>query len=156
VTENGPLRAGDKAPDFTLTSATGETVKLSDFLGRTELVLFFYPKDNSLVCSAEACGFRDQFQDFSEAGATLIGISSDSSDSHRRFAERLKLPFILLSDPGGSVRNRYRVPRTLGVIPGRTTFLIDRNGVIQQIFSSQFQPALHVSVALAALRNLRQ
>ena len=131
-------------------------VNLADFLGQTELVLFFYPKDNSLVCSAEACGFRDQFQDFSDAGATVIGISSDSSDSHRRFAERLNLPFLLLSDPGGSVRSRYKVPRTLGVIPGRTTFLIDRNGVIRQIFSSQFQPAKHVSEALAALRKLRQ
>jgi thioredoxin-dependent peroxiredoxin len=156
VTADRSLRPGDKAPDFALATLTGKSVGLSDFLGRTELVLFFYPKDNSAVCSAEACSFRDQYQDFCDAGATVVGISSDSADSHRRFAERLKLPFILLSDPGGSVRKRYRVPRTLGLIPGRTTFLIDRNGIIQRVFSSQFQPAKHVSEALDALRKLRQ
>ena len=108
------------------------------------------------VCSAEACSFRDRFQDFQDAGAEVIGISADSSDSHRRFAERLHLPFILLSDPDGAVRARYRVPRTFGLIPGRTTFLIDKNGIIQRVFSSQFQPAKHVTEALAALRKLRE
>jgi peroxiredoxin Q/BCP len=156
VTQNGPLHAGAKAPEFTLFNEAGKTVKLADFLGRSEVVLFFYAKDNTLICSAEACGFRDQFKDFSDAGATVIGISSDSSDSHRRFAARLKLLFVLLSDPAGLVRKLYRVPATLGVIPGRTTFLIDRKGIIQRIFSSQFQPAKHVSEALAALRELRQ
>ena len=153
---DGPLRAGDAAPDFTLATATGETVSLADFRGRSEVVLFFYPRDNTAVCSAEACSFRDSFQDFQDAGALVIGISADSSDSHRRFAERLHLPFMLLSDPGGAVRARYRVPRTFGLIPGRTTFLIDKNGIIQRVFSSQFQPAKHVTEALAALRKLRE
>ncbi len=151
-----PLRSGDPAPDFTLTAATGESVTLSDYLGRSEVVVFFYPRDNTAVCSAEACSFRDHFQDFQDAGALVIGISADSSDSHRRFAERLHLPFKLLSDPGGAVRARYRVPRTFGLIPGRTTFLIDKNGIIQRVFSSQFQPTKHVTEALAALRKLRE
>jgi peroxiredoxin Q/BCP len=155
MTRDGPLREGDTAPDFTLATARGENVSLSSFRGRSEIVLYFYPRDNTAVCSAEACSFRDSFPDFKDAGAEVIGISTDSSDSHRRFAERLNLPFILLSDPGGLVRRRYRVPKTFGIIPGRTTFLIDKNGIIQRVFSSQFQPAKHVSEALAALRKLR-
>jgi thioredoxin-dependent peroxiredoxin len=150
-----PLRAGDPAPDFTLTAATGEPVRLADYRGRSEVVLFFYPRDNTAICSAEACSFRDSFQDFQDTGAVVIGISADSADSHRRFAERLHLPFILLSDPGGTVRARYRVPRTFGLIPGRTTFLIDKNGIIQRVFSSQFQPRKHATEALTALRSLR-
>jgi thioredoxin-dependent peroxiredoxin len=156
VGTDGPLRAGDPAPDFTLADATGEPVRLADYRGRSEVVLFFYPRDNTAVCSAEACSFRDSFQDFQNSGAQVIGISADSSDSHRRFAARLRLPFILLSDPGGAVRARYRVPKTFGLIPGRTTFLIDKNGIIQSVFSSQFQPAKHVTEALTALRKLRE
>lgn len=151
-----PLRAGDPAPDFTLAAATGEMVTLSDYLGRCEVVVFFYPRDNTAVCSAEACSFRDRFQDFEDSTAQVIGISADSPDSHLRFAERLHLPFLLLSDPGGVVRARYRVPKTFGLIPGRTTFLIDKNGIIQNVFSSQFQPGKHATEALAALRKLRQ
>jgi thioredoxin-dependent peroxiredoxin len=156
VESDEPLRAGDIAPDFTLVDEAGQPVSLSDFRGRSEVVLFFYPKDNTAICSAEACAFRDSFEQFHEAGAVVIGVSSDSSDSHRRFSERLRLPFILLSDPDGAMRTRYRVPRTFGLIPGRTTFLIDRNGIIRRVFSSQFQPAKHSTEALAALRNLRQ
>ncbi len=152
---HGPLRAGDPAPDFTLATATGKSVSLSDYKGRCEIVLYFYPKDNTAVCSAEACSFRDSFQDFQDSGAEVIGISADSEDSHRRFAARHRLPFVLLSDPDGTVRARYRVPKTLGLIPGRTTFLIDKEGIIQHVFSSQFQPAKHVSDALAALQKLR-
>ena len=120
---DGPPGVGDAAPDFTLANASGETVSLSDFRGRAEVVLYFYPRDNTAVCSAEACSFRDSFQDFRDAGAEVIGVSADSADSHRRFAERLRLPFILLSDPDGSVRARYGVPKTFGLIPGRTTYL---------------------------------
>jgi peroxiredoxin Q/BCP len=150
------LRPGDPAPDFRLPAATGGFVSLSDFRGRSAVVLYFYPRDNTAVCSAEACTFRDSIHDFQDSGAVVIGISSDSADSHRQFAERLRLPFILLSDPGGVVRARYRVPKTLGLIPGRTTYLIDKNGVIQRVFSSQFEPRRHVIEALTALRQLRE
>ena len=91
------------APDFALPAADGETVKLSDFLGRA-VVLFFYPRDDTAVCSAEACSFRDSYEAFLEAGAEVIGVSADSVASHDRFAGRLKLPFRLLSDRNGSVR----------------------------------------------------
>jgi peroxiredoxin Q/BCP len=155
VPEPSPPRAGDPAPDFALASATGETVRLSDFRGKSEVVLYFYPKDDTPGCTAEACSFRDSFEAFRDAGATVIGVSSDSGESHRRFAERHRLPFVLLADEDGSVRARYGVPKTLGLIPGRMTFVIDREGVIRHAFNSQFRPARHVAEALAVLGQLR-
>ena len=130
-------------------------MRLSDFRGKAEVVLFFYPKDNTPGCTMEACTFRDSHEAFREAGAEVIGISSDSADSHRRFAERYRLPFVLLSDAGGSVRARYGVSRTLGLFPGRVTYLIDRDGIVRHIFSSQFQPWRHVPEALRILEGLR-
>src|SRR5271166_6434982 len=130
---------GDLAPDFTLPSSTGEMVSLSDFRGKSEVVLFFYPKDDTPGCTAEACSFRDSHEAFREAGAEVIGVSSDSSDSHRKFAGRYGLPFRLLSDPKGELRSRFGVPKTLGLLPGRVTYLIDRHGIVRHIFSSQLQ-----------------
>ncbi len=150
------LRVGDLAPDFTLPSTTGGTVSLSDFRGRSEVVLFFYPKDNSPACALEACSFRDSYDAFRDAGAEVIGISADSTVSHNQFATRFRLPFRLLSDSDGSVRSRYGVSRTLGIFPGRVTFLIDKEAIIRHVFSSQFLPTKHVSEMLAVLRNLRE
>jgi thioredoxin-dependent peroxiredoxin len=155
VAEKNTPQVGDPAPDFTLSAATGEMISLSDFRGRAEVVLFFYPMDNTPGCTTEACSFRDRYEAFRDAGAEVIGISSDSADSHRRFADRFQLPFRLLSDSDGLVWARYGVPRTLGLIPGRVTYLIDREGVIRHIFSSQFQPARHVSEALRVLQTIR-
>lgn len=149
------LGVGDRASDFTLTAATGEPVRLADMLAKSEVVLYFYPKDNTPGCTAEACSFRDSHEAFREAGAAVIGVSADSADSHRRFAERFGLPFLLLSDPQGEVRDAYGVKKTLGLLPGRVTFLIDRQGVIRHVFSSQFRPAQHVKEALAVLQGLR-
>ena len=148
-------RVGDPAPDFTLPSATGEMVSLADFRGKSEVVLYFYPKDNSPVCSAEACSFRDRYEAFRDAGAEVIGVSSDPLESHQRFAQRLKLPFVLLSDAGGAVRARYGVPKTLGVFPGRTTYLIDKQGVVRHVFTSPLQFSKHVTEALGVLQSLR-
>jgi thioredoxin-dependent peroxiredoxin len=150
------LGVGEPAPDFALPSASGETVRLSDFRGKAEVVLFFYPKDNSPACTLEACSFRDSHEAFREAGAEVIGISADSADSHRRFSERFRLPFILLADVDGAVRAQYGVPRTLGLFPGRVTYLIDRDGIVRHIFSSQFQPWRHVPEALKILEGLRR
>lgn len=154
--ESAALRVGDRAPDFELPSSTGETVRLSDYLGKSEVVLFFYPKDNTPGCTTEACSFRDSHEAFREVGAEVIGISSDSADSHRRFAARFGLPFVLLSDADGALRERYGVPRTLGLFPGRVTYLIDRDGIVRHIFSSQLQPKRHVAEALEVLGNLRR
>jgi peroxiredoxin Q/BCP len=148
------VRVGEPAPDFTLPSATGEPVSLGDFRGKSEVVLFFYPKDNTPVCTAEACSFRDSYEAFREAGAEVIGVSADSVESHRRFAGRHRLPFRLLSDADGALRARYGVPRTLGLFPGRVTYLIDRRGIVRHVFSSQFQPARHVEEALRVLKQM--
>jgi thioredoxin-dependent peroxiredoxin len=148
------LQVGEIAPDFTLPRADGEPVSLSSLRGRAEVVLFFYPRDNSPVCSVEACSFRDSHEAFRDVGAEVIGISSDSAQSHRRFAERLRLPFVLLSDPDGTVRARYGVPKTLGLFPGRTTFLIDKQGVVRHVFTAQFQPTKHGAEALRILQTL--
>jgi thioredoxin-dependent peroxiredoxin len=156
VPEEKNPRVGDPAPDFTLPATTGESVSLADFRGRAEVVLFFYAKDNSPACSAEACSFRDSYETFRDAGAEVIGVSADSPESHSRFAERLRLPFLLLSDAGGSVRSRYGVSRTFGLIPGRVTFLIDQQGIVRHVFSSQFQPIKHASETLGVLRKLRE
>ena len=152
--DGGPVGVGDPAPDFELPSMTGEPVRLSDFRDKAEVVLYFYPKDNSPVCTAEACSFRDAYETFREAGAEVIGVSADSVESHRRFAAHNRLPFHLLSDPEGALRARYGVPKTLGVLPGRVTYLIDKQGVVRLIFSSQLQAAKHVEEALRVLRQL--
>jgi peroxiredoxin Q/BCP len=153
--DQSEVQIGTPAPDFSLPCSTGELVRLSDFRGKSEVVLFFYPKDNSPACTAQACSFRDHYEAFRDAGAEVIGISSDSETSHQRFARLWKLPFFLVSDSKGEVRARYRVSRTLGLFPGRVTYLIDREGVIRHIFSSQLQPGRHVTEMLEALRKLR-
>jgi peroxiredoxin Q/BCP len=146
------LEVGARAPDFTLLDADGKSIRLADLRGRP-VVLYFYPKDDTPGCTKEACTFRDQYQDFQDAGAVVVGVSSDSSESHRKFAERHRLPFTLLSDSGGKVRKLYGVPATLGLLPGRVTFVIDREGVVRHVFNSQLDATRHVREALAALRG---
>ena len=148
------VRVGDPAPDFTLSDGDGRPISLGDFRDRSSVVLFFYPKDDSPACTTQACTFRDQYETLRDAGAEVIGISADSAASHQGFASRHRLPFPLLSDPGGSVRSLYGVPQTLGLIPGRTTYVIDRSGTVRHVFSSQLRPAKHVDEAVAILRTL--
>jgi thioredoxin-dependent peroxiredoxin len=149
------IRLGDKAPDFTLPSQSGEPVRLSDRLGERVVVLYFYPKDDTPGCTAEACAFRDNYEVFAEAGAEVIGISSDSADRHAAFAGRHNLPFTLLSDRGGRVRRSYGVPAVLGVIPGRVTYVIDRQGVVRHVFNSMTNIGQHVGDALEMVRRLQ-
>jgi thioredoxin-dependent peroxiredoxin len=153
---NRGVKVGDRAPDFTLPSLTGEPVSLESFFGKKNIVLYFYPKDNTAGCTAEACSFRDSYEVFQEAGAEVIGISSDSEASHQQFASKYKLPFILLSDLGGVVRKFYGVPSTLGLLPGRVTYVIDNQGIVRHIFSSQFAPQMHVAEALKVLKELSE
>jgi thioredoxin-dependent peroxiredoxin len=144
---------GALAPDFELPDQKGHMVRLSRFRGKSPVVLYFYPKDDTTGCTAEACRFRDDREQFAAAGAQIIGISSDSSESHARFAAKYNLPFLLLSDREGKVRKLYGVKKTLGLIPGRVTFVIDREGIIRHVFSSQAKPQQHVTEALAALKR---
>jgi len=131
------------------------TVRLHDRLGKRVVVLYFYPKDNTPGCTAEACAFRDSHEVFTDAGAEVVGISSDSVARHTAFADRHQLPFTLLSDKGGQVRKLYAVPPVLGLLPGRVTYVIDRTGVVRHSFSSMTNIDGHVKDALAVVRQLQ-
>ena len=152
---DGGVKVGDAAPDFSLPDRTGKTVRLSDYRGKQAVVLYFYPKDDTPGCTKEACAFRDQYQDFQDAGAEVIGVSSDSPASHAKFVEKFKLPFVLVADGGGQVRKQYGVPSTLGLLPGRVTYVIDKQGVVRHVFNSQLQATKHVDEAIATLKALR-
>lgn len=144
----GPdLAPGDEAPGFELPDPDGETVRLADLLADGPAVLYFYPRDGTFGCTREACAFRDDHDAFRDAGARVVGISRDPSDSHRRFREAHDLPFTLLSDV--EVRDAYGVD-TLG-LPGRVTFVVGGDGRIRHVFRSQLRPRRHVEEALAGL-----
>ncbi|HEY9739642.1 MAG TPA: peroxiredoxin [Coleofasciculaceae cyanobacterium] len=151
-----PVKVGDTAPDFTLPSQTGESVSLKDFIGKKSVVLYFYPKDDTPGCTAQACAFRDSYEVFKDAGAEVIGISDDSADSHQKFVTKHQLPFTLLSDTGKQVRKLYGVPSTLGLLPGRVSYVIDQNGIVQHIFNSQFNFKGHAEESLKTLRGLQK
>ena len=145
------VRVGDRAPDFSATTQDGQPVSLNDFIGKKALILFFYPKDGTPVCTKEACAFRDSYDQFLDAGAEVIGISSDSDQSHRAFAGRHQLPFPLISDVDGSLRRAFGVSKTLGLIPGRVTYVIDESGIVRLIFRALFASDGHVRQALTAV-----
>lgn len=147
------LQVGDRAPDFEATTHLGTRVRLADFIGQRGLVLFFYPKDDTPICTKEACSFRDSYNDFVAAGAEVIGVSSDSSESHQAFATRHGLTFPLIADAKGELRRQFGVPSTLGLFPGRATYVIDKEGIVRLIFSAQLASDEHVRKALEALRG---
>jgi peroxiredoxin Q/BCP len=149
------VQVGDKAPDFTLPSQSGEQVRLSGRVGQRVIVLYFYPRDNTSGCTAEACAFRDSHEVFAGAGAEVIGVSSDSVARHTAFAARHDLPFTLLSDQGGKVRKSYGVPSVLGVLPGRVTYVIDRTGTVRHVFSSMTNIDQHIGDALRVVQELQ-
>ena len=146
------VRVGDSAPDFTATTQDGNTVRLADYRGSQAVVLFFYPADDTPVCTKEACSFRDAYQAFRDAGAEVIGVSGDSAESHQRFAGKHKLSYPLISDRDGSLRKAFGVPKLLGLFPGRTTYVIDREGIVRLVFNAALSSSGHVRRALDALR----
>lgn len=148
------LKIGDKAPDFTLQTAEGNDFQLSQTLLQHNVVMYFYPKNDTRGCTAQACSFRDQYEVFRENNAQVIGISSDDTTSHQQFSAKHQLPFTLLSDAKGQVRKLYRVPRTFGIVPGRVTYLIDKEGVVRYAFNSQLKPLEHVTKTLDVLKSL--
>ncbi len=150
------VKIGDTAPDFTLPSQTGEKITLSQFFGKKHIVLYFYPKDETRGCTTQACSFRDNYEVFKDLGAEVIGVSSDDIKSHQAFVKKHHLPFILLSDKDNKVRKLYGVPSTVGLIPGRVTYIINKEGVIQHIFSSQFRPRKHINEAIDILNKLEK
>ncbi|WP_199246666.1 peroxiredoxin [[Phormidium] sp. ETS-05] len=149
------VKVGDKAPDFTLTSQTGEQVSLKDFQGKKSVVLYFYPKDDTPGCTAESCAFRDRYETFKEAGAEVIGVSGDSTGSHQQFASKYNLPFILLSDKNNQLRQLYGVPATMFILPGRVTYVIDKQGIVRHIFDSMMDFKGHVDISLKVIKEIQ-
>lgn len=132
----------------------GTMVSLGDYLGKKNVVLYFYPKDFTRGCTTEAIAFGENYDDLMELGAEVLGVSSDSPESHKGFASKCNVKFPMLSDRGGRVRSLYSVPASLGLIPGRVTYVIDKQGVVRQVFSSQLNAKRHVAEALQALKGL--
>jgi peroxiredoxin Q/BCP len=149
------LKPGDRAPEFALRDAAGRTVTLRELLGKGPIVLYFYPKDNTRGCTAQACAFRDHYLVFKEAGAEVVGISTDSEASHRAFAERHGLPFVLLSDPKGKVARAYGATALLGLMTGRVSFVLDHKGTVRHVFNAMFNATQHVDEALRVVQALR-
>jgi thioredoxin-dependent peroxiredoxin len=150
------VQVDDKAPDFTLPSQMGDNVTLSEYFGKKNVVLYFYPKDETTGCTKEACAFRDSYDIFTGLGAEVLGVSGQSVESHKSFASHHSLPFLLLSDEDNKVRKLYGVPANLGIIPGRVTYIIDKKGVVRHVFNSQYQPQKHIEEAKQVLEKLDQ
>ena len=150
------VKIGNKAPDFTLPSQMGDNVPLSEFFGKKNIVLYFYPKDETRGCIKEACTFRDNYEQLTSLGAEVLGVSGQSVESHKSFATHYGLPFILLSDKDNKVRELYGVPSTMGIIPGRVTYIIDKKGIVKHIFSSQSQAQQHVEEAKKTLMEIKK
>ncbi len=148
------LKVGDTAPSFSLLNQNGEKITLEQLIKDSILVLYFYPKDETKGCTAQACKFRDDYEIFRENGASVVGISSDSVEAHQKFIKNHNLPFMLLADVDGKVRKKYNVPKTLGLIPGRVTYIIDKQGKIIHIFNSQFNPQKHVLEAISVIKSV--
>ncbi len=154
MSENRELIIGDPAPLFSLPDQDGKIFDLATHLGGGPLVIYFYPKDESYGCTKEACSFRDSYGEFLRHGVEVVGISADDEESHRSFAAHHRLPFPLLSDPGRKVARMYGVGKSLGLFPGRVTFVIDGRGIIRGKFSSQAKYDQHVEEALKIISTL--
>ena len=156
ITFMNKIEVGSLIPQFTLADQNGNSLSISSVIGKKNLVIYFYPKDDSPGCTAEACAFRDQFEVFNEADAVIIGISGQSVASHKKFAEKYRLSFTLLSDEGDKVRKMFGVPvNFLGMLPGRVTYIVDKAGKVIYVFDSQTQATKHVDEALRILKSLK-
>ncbi|HQE34822.1 MAG TPA: peroxiredoxin [Flavobacterium alvei] len=148
------LQVGDKIPHFSVKDNVGNDFNSESIIGKKAVVIYFYPKDNTPGCTAQACSFRDQYQDFKDLGAEVIGISSDSVTSHEKFIQKYKLPFILLSDLDKKIRNLFGVKTNLfGLLPGRVTYVADQNGIIQMVFDS-LSATKHIPKALEMIKKI--
>ena len=146
------LKVGDTLPNFTAKDTNGTVFDSQNYIGKQSLVIYFYPKDNTPGCTVEACSFRDNYQDFKDLGAEVIGVSADSVTSHLKFKSKFNLPFILLSDADKKLRKLFGVENSLIFLPGRETFVADKNGVILMIFNSM-SSMIHIEKALQILKK---
>lgn len=150
------LKVGDALPHFKLQDQNGMAFNITDVIGKKNIVIYFYPKDDTPGCTKEACKFRDEFEVFTDLDATVIGISSDSPESHTEFIEKYNLPFTLLSDENDEVRQLFGVKgKFMDMIPGRVTFIADKNGLIQYVFDSMSNAEQHVDEAKKVLEGLK-
>lgn len=147
------LKTGDKIPSFTLTDQNGNLFNIDTIKGKKNMVIYFYPKNETKICTVQACSFRDAYQDFQELGCEVIGISSDNVKSHISFTENHSLPFTLLSDGNKKVRKLFGVSNDLFVIPGRVTYVINKEGFIIHVFNDQLSASKHIKEALKALKK---
>ncbi len=149
------MKIGDLCPHFELTDQRGKLFNSSDWIGKKKLVIFFYPKDETPGCTKEACTFRDRHEEFLEFDCQVIGISSDSVDSHKQFATKHNFNFVLLADTDKKIRKLFGVPGSLfGLLPGRVTYIIDLNGKIRGIHNSQLNPVSHIEEALDLIKQM--
>ena len=149
------LSIGDPLPEFTLKDQNGEDFNSVDGITGQPLVLFFYPKDFTPGCTREVCDFRDQYEEFTDLGAQVIGISSDSTNSHAKFAAKYGLPFTLLSDPRAKIRKRFGIKNSLfNLLPGRETFIFDRQGRLVHHYRNSMATN-HMKQALTAVQKLK-
>tara|TARA_Y100001968_G_C19401294_1_gene741159 strand:- start:931 stop:1392 length:462 start_codon:yes stop_codon:yes gene_type:complete len=149
-----PLIAGDEAPIISLPDEKG-IIRNSKDLRNKNLVLFFYPKDDTPGCTAEACGFRDNYDLFKIFGAEVWGVSSDNKESHLKFIKKNKLPFPLLIDSSNELRNKFGVPKALGILPGRVTYVIDKKNIIRYVFNNLLNSPAHINEALRILEEIK-
>jgi peroxiredoxin Q/BCP len=148
------VKVGDKVPEFSGIDTNGNLFESNSLIGKKPFVIYFYPKDNTRVCTEQACSFRDQYEDFKSLGAEVIGVSSDSLKSHQKFTAQHQLPFILLSDADKKLRKLFGVPNDLlGLIPGRVTYVINKEGIIQLVFNNM-SGKIHIDKALEILKSI--
>ena len=146
------LKVGDKLSNFKAKDTNGNLFDSQDYIGKQALVIYFYPKDETKVCTAQACSFRDNYEEFKDLGAEIIGISADSVQSHVKFKSKFNLPFILLSDNDKKLRKLFGVENDFLIIPGRQTFVVDKNGFIIMVFNSM-SGTIHIEKALKVLKK---
>ena len=150
------LKVGDKVPEFTAKDQHGNLFNSGDVIGKKGVVLYFYPKDDTPGCTAQACSFRDQYEDFLSLNTEVIGVSGDNEKSHQKFAQKYRLPFTLLSDSKKELRKLFGVPTNLlGLLPGRVTYVIDQNGIIKMIFDHMMAQK-HLPKALEQIKLLQK
>lgn len=155
-TTRAPLQVGERMPAFALPDAAGNVIRSDMLLGQGPLIVYFYPKDDTLGCTVEACGFRDRFAELRALGVTIVGISQDDGARHQRFAAKHRLPFPLLSDVDGSAARAFGVARALGLWRGRETFVMDQHGIVHGRFRSLIFPQRHVEYAVELARRLAE
>ena len=148
------MKIGDIPPNFSLPDQNGNSISLHDYRNKKNVVLFFYPRDDTPGWTIQVCEFRDMYQDFIDNDAVVIGISSDNAKSHKNFINKHKLPFPLLVDANNSLRKLWKVPKSLFVLAGRVTYIIDKTGTIRLIFNSSTQVKKHVYEALSMVKQI--